>query len=288
MLRTSITTPFSRARAGLTLMELTVVMVILIALASILLPLLPSFLTKAHDVTTTTNISEIDKAVSGYFNANLAYPNYFDSLMTGTSIYPGMTFMGTAAALPAGPFTFLNSSSGTTGTGGATVLYGGTLTANQAYSLTLGGITNLMIMAATTGGNATYNANLGPPTTATAVAAVAKGTNVLFADNGFVYNRMNIPTVNDANGNPCYFVVFGLGQYSSMVGAQTFGVMDAPMSFGEHSFEQPTAAYARYLCVFRIFDDGQTRCQFVGCCHDDATGFGTYDMHMQEYYQTTQ
>jgi hypothetical protein len=109
---------------------------------------------------------------------------------------------------------------------------------------------------------------------------------VLFADNNYVYQRLNIAPKLDSNGIPCNYVVFGLGPYTTIVGARSFGIFDAPVSFGEHSFEQPIAAYARYLCVFRVYSDG-SRCEFVGAAHDDATGLGTYDMHMQEYYQTT-
>ncbi|MCE0498545.1 MAG: hypothetical protein LV481_11425, partial [Methylacidiphilales bacterium] len=78
-------------RPALTLMELLVVMTILIALAGIVVPMLPNLLTKAHDSTVTTNISELQKMISGFFASNLAYPDQFDSCMdTGGNIYQGM------------------------------------------------------------------------------------------------------------------------------------------------------------------------------------------------------
>ena len=61
-------------------------------------------------------------------------------------------------------------------------------------------------------------------------------------------------------------------------------MFDAPLSFGEHQSEQPNNSYARYLCVFRVFTDGSTRAQLVGVTHSDATGLGTLNMHVQEFY----
>ena len=81
-----------RRRRGLTLMELVVVMVILIALAGILLPLFPSMLTRAHTSSTATNISEANKAVQLYYNMYSAYPNNLDNIAAGiTSSTSGNT-----------------------------------------------------------------------------------------------------------------------------------------------------------------------------------------------------
>jgi hypothetical protein len=81
------------------------------------------------------------------------------------------------------------------------------------------------------------------------------------------------------------YVVFGLGQYCTIVGAPGFGIFECPVSFGEHSYEQPQNAYARMLCIFRVYNSGQ-RCEFLGSAHPDPTGFGTAAMHTEEFYQT--
>ena len=188
---------------------------------------------------------------------------------------------------------------GTVATSGSNgqAIYLGALTTNQAASLNLGGLYNLMVMNTSSTSPPAFNATfpnpggtgpyVGLPGTTGASAAIANGTPVLFADNNYVYQKLNIPPKLDSNGNPCNYVVFGLGPYCTIVGATSFGMFDAPVCFGEHSFEQPIVSYARYLCVFRVYSDGSTRAQYVGCAHDDPTGLGTYDMHMQEYYQTT-
>jgi type II secretory pathway pseudopilin PulG len=275
-------------RQGLTLMELVVVLVILIALAGILLPLLPSLLTKAHDSVTTTNISEIDKAITGYLGTTLSYPNQFDSLVDASgSMYAGLLFNplnansaynGSAASgLPftVGPLTPQSGSpSGASG---------------PAASLTLGGINALMVMSTSTVSppafDATYGAYVGVPGVSGSTAAVTANSNVVYASSAYVLQRLNVQPRNDSNGVPARYVVFGLGPYCTIIGARSFGVFNAPVAFGEHSFEQPNVSYARYLIVFRVYDDG-ARCEYIGAAHDDATGFGTFDMHLQEYYQT--
>src|SRR3569623_1396386 len=111
------------ARRGLTLMELLVVVVILIALGTILIPMLPNMLQKAHIAQTATNIQEIDKAIQSYQTANLRYPDYFDSLIDSS----GNKYSG-GACMSA---TFTNSSGVS-----ASSFTVGTLTQGQADSLT--------------------------------------------------------------------------------------------------------------------------------------------------------
>jgi type II secretory pathway pseudopilin PulG len=294
-----------QVRQGLTLMELVVVLVILMALAGILLPMLPSLLTKTHDSVTTTNIGEVDKAITGYLNTNLSYPDQFDSIIDSNgNMHAGAVFN---PGNPVSSLSFTGSGASTQGSsvaggGKGTAFTKGTLSTGQVTSLTLGGINNLMVMNAGSGTaaatspppwDATFNAYVGLPGVAGATTPVAgaggtsgAGASVLFADNDYVFQKLNIKPKLDSAGTPCSYVVFGLGPYCTIVGARSFGIFDAPVAFGEHNFEQPSLSYARMLCVFRVYNDG-SRCEFVGSAHPDPTGLGTYDMHAQEYYQTT-
>ena len=297
--RTSIDVFQRRAlRRGLTLMELVVVLVILIALAGVVLPMLPSFLTKTHDSVTTTNISEVSKTIQEFFNANLAYPDQFDSLIDSAgNMYAGLIFNSNN---PVSQNTFTPVGTvATTGSNGQG-LYTGTLSAGQAQSLYYGGFRNLMVMSPSTASPPAFGATfpnpggagpyVGLPGQTGAMTPIPTpssgggGPTVLFADNNYISQKLNVfPPASDPN---CNYVVVGLGPYCTLVGARVLGLTDAPLAFGEHSYEQPLVAYARYLCVFRVYQDG-SRCEFVGAAHDDATGLGTFNMHAQEYYQTT-
>jgi len=286
-------------RRGLTLMELVVVMVILIALAGLVLPLLPSLLTKAHDSVTTTNISEVGKTIEGFFNANLAYPDQFDSLVDASgAMYTGLIF-NSLNPVSQNTFTVVGNVATTTTSSGQP-LYTGALSAGQAQSLYLGGFRNLMVMSTSTTSPPAFGATfpnpggagpyVGMPGTTGAMTPIptpasgSGGPTVLFADNNYISQKLNVfPPASDPN---CNYVVVGLGPYCTLVGARTLGLTDAPLAFGEHNYEQPLVAYARYLCVFRVYSDG-SRCEFVGAAHDDATGLGTFNMHAQEYYETT-
>jgi hypothetical protein len=158
--------------------------------------------------------------------------------------------------------------------------------AGPAASLIAGGITNLVQMSSAyaSNGGPTYGA-YGPNAPPPNLVAVTAASKVIYADPIYIYGKLYVQPVADSNNVPCRYVVFGLGPYCTMIGSRSFGLFDAPISFGEHAFEAPTQAYARMLCVFRVYDDG-SRCEFIGSAHPDATGLGTFDMHLQEYYQT--
>ena len=70
-----------RNRPGLTLMELVVVLIVLVALAGILVPMLPSMLTRSHVATHTTNVVEIAKLIMTYQATNNAFPDQWDSMV---------------------------------------------------------------------------------------------------------------------------------------------------------------------------------------------------------------
>ena len=279
-------------RRGLTLIELLVVLVILIAVAGIVTALMPNMLTRAHDSTVATNITEVEKAVSGFFTVNLAYPDQFDSCMdTSGKIYQGMIW---ATNNPNG-FSAL-SFTPVTGTGvpasnSTTAFTASTLQAGEDFSLKFGGITNLWNLnpasdvTAPNGESATFNAYYNSANAQVAAEApVTVGMPVVVADPNYIYQKLNQPLVYGTNGNPGRYLIFALGEKCTIVGATSYGMFNAPLSFGEHQSEQPNNSYARYLCVFRVFTDGSTRAQLVGVTHSDATGLGTLNMHVQEFY----
>jgi Tfp pilus assembly protein PilE len=287
-----------RRRAGLTLMELVVVLVILVALAGIVVPMMPNLLTNAHDATVTTNISEVNRAVGSYFTINLAYPDQFDSMVdTNGAMYTG------AIWAPGNQFSALTftpvTGGGAPAANGTQAFTLGTLQAGEDFSLQWGGINNLRQLNATpfapatgpmqpNGGSATYNAYIDNVTGQLAAKMVPTkvGTPVIVADPNYIYQKMNMPLKYGTDGNPGRYLIFALGTKCTIVGATNFGLANAPMSFGEHQAETPQNNYARFLVVFRVFTDGSTRAEFCGTAHDDATGLGTADMHMQEFYQS--
>ena len=127
-------------RQALTLIELIVVMMILIALAGLLVPMLPSMLTRAHTSTCSTNMAECCKAITTYQALYQSYPNNWDALTDGTTMINYLAGSGLNGWPP--------GQGNGAGNGEVTQI---TLTAAEALNLTGVGITSVQPMVATAG-----------------------------------------------------------------------------------------------------------------------------------------
>ena len=126
-------------RHGLTLIELVVVLTILIALAGLLVPMLPSMLTRAHTSTCSTNMGECIRAITDYQALYSTYPNNWDALGDGTTI---INYFADGTAMPADRRWSWHQSR-------QRRVHPLTLTANEATALTGVGITTVQAMATT-------------------------------------------------------------------------------------------------------------------------------------------
>lgn len=75
-------------QAGLTLIELTIVLLILIGLSGLLLPFVQGFVDKTHDSANTDSLKEVSKQFLSYSNLYSGYPEDLDSLIVGAT--PGL------------------------------------------------------------------------------------------------------------------------------------------------------------------------------------------------------
>ena len=141
-------------RRGLTLMELVVVMAILVALASILVPIFPSMLERAHRSTQATNASELTKAIQLYLSTNGSL-NGCDLLTDGTTVINYLPAVTGAGPMPMGDTagTIANYLGYTNAVGG--YVTAGALSANALTALNGAGITNAypLVADATTRGH---------------------------------------------------------------------------------------------------------------------------------------
>ena len=69
-----------KARRGLTLLELVVVLAILVAIGGLVVPLLGNYLHRANIASCAVNIPEMDKWIQTYTNLYAAYPDRMDNL----------------------------------------------------------------------------------------------------------------------------------------------------------------------------------------------------------------
>lgn len=237
------------SRKGLTLLELVVVMAILIAVAGILVPMLPDMIGKAAQSAGATNITEMDKAVMEYFTVDSDYPDGYDSLLhSGGEI---CEFLPSPCDDPdADPVDGK--------------IIAGTIDAGQLKRLYRIGITGVYDFVAS--GTAPFhttlypyaasNAGLPPTTLRTleadgnvAVLAVTSGNagkilpgKTLTTDNTYVVFGI---------GDPCTVVAGEIGDINIRDGL----VKEAPIFLHHKAIRKPSEMYCR-LCV--VYDVGPT------------------------------
>jgi prepilin-type N-terminal cleavage/methylation domain-containing protein len=239
-------------RAGLTLIELVVVMAVLVALAGIIIPILPGIIGRAETSARATNSSEIYKWIQNYEATTSQYPYDWDSLIdVNTSAIASYVGGGTGTTAPLVLLTLTS--------GQAAALTGGGI----GYMQQMGDITNTTLSTAA-GGNGydAYSDTFNPyqfPDRSQNRTAIASGVSVVslsptgqwqlgLADNATVTTTYN--------GTPGFvgtgvYVVFGLGRRCSLIGT---GAADAPVNFyDKFSLDpSPTGSYARYGVVFQV------------------------------------
>jgi len=249
-----------RKANGFTLLELVVVMAILIALAAVLIPLIPEYLGKANQSAAAANMSELEKFISVFRATYSRQPNHFDSLLTeGGAAVSGL--------VPGGP-----SNPG----GGA--LERIVLTSGQNSRLSREGINRVYDIENSVLTNATFHATLNPYVssqpygsgralaTGGAVMALKKQADGTYNQTGFDGAGGSIMPGVLLNTNHQY-AVFGIGSRCNLIGAQGL-VKEAPV-FGQHKAQNtPSTSYQRYAAVYDIgipdTDTFKYNAKFVG------------------------
>ncbi len=266
-------------RRGLTLVELVVVMAILIALAGIIIPILPGVIGRGETSARATNDSEIYKWVQMYEAMTSQYPYDWDSLIDSST--------GTNATYVGG----FTTATGNSGPALATT----TLTTGQASALTGGGIGSIQQMSNSTattlstaqGGSGfnSYSDTFNPYPTNDRAAdrlTVKAGITVAYltavgqqmlglADNSTISTTDGTATVPGTG----WYIVFGLGKRCSLVGTGTANV--GANFFDKFSLDpSPTGSYARYGVVFQTSGvSGLSNSAIAGNTTNSGTGVTT-------------
>jgi prepilin-type N-terminal cleavage/methylation domain-containing protein len=244
---------------GLTLIELLVVLVILIALAGILIPQLPSMLVRTHAATGATNIPEVNKRIQEFEQLYFQQPSLLDNLVAsgGAVLVDYLPKNGVGPATSAG--------------GELAAL---ALDADQAAALTGAGIGTFSPLLATAPANATFDPYAGVvnivPAAAVSVASVTLAAVQRTLRPGAVAGDV--------------FVAFGVGQRSEMIGRT---ISEAPYHFGEGSGDTPDSVYSRFISVYKVAETAGAldRAEFVGVLsmHPDRVGNATD--HVNEFFE---
>lgn len=242
----------SKNRRGLTLLELIVVMMILVAVAGILVPAITGMVGRSHTSAGAANIAECANAIQRYEAQYLRYPNMLDSLKETLAGADATDFLGLGDELVA-------------------AIEPVDLDAATLAALNDAGITTVGLHA-------------DPSATADATFQVTSpgdldATTVLLGPTAAQQVAMGLEAVGVAGK----YVVLGIGQQNTAIGKT---MLEAPVHFPENGTENPADVYNRFLAVFQILSNDATpapleKAQFVGIMSPHA---GALNNHLEHYF----
>ena len=259
-------------QSGMTLIELTVVLLVLVGLAGLMMPYVGSFVGKTHDATGSQNAVRLGEAIQRYQTTRDTYPSNLDPLLVGAVAGASATIIdytmlekmrldaGDAAAVA---HTTMETNYGWSPLDLAT-------NASVCGSLMKAGlgdsVTNMVNTK--TGFNATFsNADA---TTLTVPQGTTSGMGVHTCLGGAV--EMSAAKVADAFGittdTTKTYIVYGVGQANSAIGKT---LQEAPVHFAKNADFNASKAYNRFVSVFAA-DNSAADAASAGAATYVATG----------------
>ena len=249
------------SRDGLTLIELVVVLTILVALGGVAAATLPNMLNRTHVATVATSLPTIDATIRQNILLNSGQMgNGFDSLVAGAAVAD-----------------YVNGS-------GAYAPYA--LTDEDVAALGDIGIGNLVPAAdpplnnnATFGGHTVLPVDLAAGTNVCTIAAGTTLTDILF----------NVWNYVPPTGSPAEYIVVGLGQRCSLVGAGDGAFFaEAPLHAVDAHSERADQSYARILLVIELLNPGtaDAEARYIGAGAPHPDGIQGVATHLQEWYSS--
>ncbi|WP_460034821.1 hypothetical protein [Methylothermus subterraneus] len=231
--------PSRKRQAGLTLLELTVVLLILIGLSGLILPYAQGYLQRTHDSTGNDNLWELNNAINLFQAKYLEYPDGFHTLVQpGNTAYSDLMNTGLVDVV-ASPGMIRN------------------------MSLTMAGINQVWDMKnGAANGSATFDAVSSlqtiTKTSTVPLAVVTKGPEFSSAARHLAYAFYNNSAKYTEFDTTCYdYVVFGVGPESEMVNKV---MSDAPLHFAATGGMGPEEKYNRFVAVFKVDKSNASGC----------------------------
>ena len=226
-------------QSGMTLIELTVVLLVLIGLAGLMIPYVGGFVSKTHDSANSDSLAAVNGAIQRYDVQFMGQPSNYDSLMDTNLTTGGL---------------YTKMMGGIGGSGANDYLKTVTI-AGKSFTDT--GISSLMVMDSTTS-DATFQATassapvvsgtdyklaaINVKGSACSMTTDAMGCVENDADLGAILGRTVNTSAND-------YVLLGVGQDSGMVGKT---MSEAPVHFAKTGAMSAANKYNRILAVYQV------------------------------------
>lgn len=242
-------------QAGMTLIELSVVLLILVGLAGLLIPYVGSFTQNTHDSTNSNNLAQLNNAMGRYVSEKNKLPPHTDLLTNGVL---GATGTGTCAGAPALGEIYCGLANPALFTAGQ-YLASDAATLIQRTSLANSGI-NMAVANDPNVENKTFGTSTGmymlnsPTAMGWATAYFAKvatdGTSIeshlakALGRDKMVYN------------STCYdYIGVGLGDNNELIQSTA---TNAPVYFPQDAELGPTQRYAHFIAILQVDKDNTT------------------------------
>jgi len=238
-------------QAGMTLIELTVVLLVLVGLAGLMMPYVGSFVGKTHDATGAQNANRSGEALVRYNTTHDGFPANLDSLLVGAGTGASAALIDSTIdeAMVMGGNGYADAAARTAGLltnyGWSVLNLADAANVSVCGSLGkagLGTVTDMVLTPANpTFDNAAATASVDTVDVAMDGTITCTGA-VVEMTPAAIETAMGITT--DANKT---YLVYGIGQLNAAVGKT---MQDAPVHFAKNADMNASKAYNRFVAVF--------------------------------------
>jgi len=235
-------------QAGMTLIELTVVLLVLVGLAGLMMPYVGSFVGKTHDATGAQNANRSGEALVRYNTTHNGFPANLDSLLVTAGTGASAALIdSTMPEVMAGGFDAATRLTNLGTTYGWSVLDlsdpANVSVCGSIGKAGLGTVTDMVLTPANpTFDNAAAVASVKTVTVNMQGKVTACTGGVVEMSSAEVETAMGITA--DANKT---YVVYGIGQLNAAVGKT---MQDAPVHFAKNADMNASKAYNRFVAIF--------------------------------------
>ncbi|MEM1449846.1 MAG: hypothetical protein AAGI22_12080 [Planctomycetota bacterium] len=256
-------------RAGLTLIELVVVLTILVALGSLLVPVIGNALTRSHVATCASNIPEVARVLIGFGTTNTGF---------GDDWYTGIYGAATSSAdevVNNSVTTFTTTGGGGNGAGAGVTPTA--LVADEVAALASIGIANVLDHGDVTSPGFDVTFNINPIQEAVAVGTLVQTLTLTGAQSLDIVDptAVALPAATK-------YIWLGIDKRTDLVG---LAFPEPPVHFGDTEGFLPQQVYSRFGAIFEIVDeipgDGEASIRFVQVSYSlDGDAYETADNHI--------
>jgi type II secretory pathway pseudopilin PulG len=247
----------------MTLIELSVVLLVMVGLAGVAVPYVAGMADKAHDSTTGSTISQLNQSIASFRGNHNALPDRLETLVDASG------------ALYSKLMSQVNYAGKTFGTPVA-------LNATAVVSLKKAGLTSVLNnLSSPAQGNATFGSTNGTPVTvsttvklapvaplawsnSSATTGVAEHLAYALGGNLDQYSDNEIDSDHSTAGKKpgCYtYFGLGIGDNNEMIGSS---MQSAPILFMPNGDMNPEKKYARFIAIMKV----HTKVAHDGTCPD--------------------